>query len=70
MLTLPVVSDGFVSYSDASKLKLGSVLMQHGKVVAYASRQLKVHEHNYAIDDLELVAVVFALKLWKHYLHG
>ena len=57
-------------YSDASKLGLGCVLMQNGKVVAYASRQLKIHEQNYATHDLELTAVVFALKLWRHYLYG
>ena len=44
--------------------------MQHGKVIAYASRQLKVHEKNYPIHDLELTAVVFALKIWRHYLYG
>jgi len=49
---------------------LGYVLMQHGKVVAYASRQLKVHERNYPTHDLELVAVVFVLKIWRHYLYG
>ena len=49
---------------------LGCVLMQHGKFVAYASRQLKIHEQNYATHDLELAAVVFALKLWRHYLYG
>ena len=70
MLTLPNGNEGFVVYSDASKLGLGCVLMQHGKVVAYASRQLKPHEENYATHDLELAAVVFALKLWRHYLYG
>ena len=44
--------------------------MQHGKVVAYASRQLKDHEKNYPTHDLELTAVVFALKIWRHYLYG
>ncbi|KAA0056476.1 ty3-gypsy retrotransposon protein [Cucumis melo var. makuwa] len=56
--------------SDASKKGLGCVLMQQGKVVAYASRQLKSHEHNYPTHDLELAAVVFALKIWRHYLYG
>ena len=51
-------------YSDASGVGLGSILMQHGNVVAYASRQLKDHEKNYPTHDLEMVAVVFALKLW------
>ena len=49
---------------------LGCVLMQHGKVIAYASRQLKTHEKNYPTHDLELAAVVFALKIWRHYLYG
>ncbi|KAL4028448.1 hypothetical protein IC575_011645 [Cucumis melo] len=61
---------GFVIYSDASKKGLGCVLMQQGKVVAYASRQLKSHEQNYPTHDLELAAVVFALKIWRHYLYG
>ncbi|KAL0539581.1 hypothetical protein IC582_023797 [Cucumis melo] len=75
LVTAPVltVSDGsgsFVIYSDASKKGLGCVLMQQGKVVAYASRQLKSHEQNYPTHDLELAAVVFALKIWRHYLYG
>ncbi|GKF96796.1 retrotransposon protein, putative, ty3-gypsy subclass, partial [Tanacetum coccineum] len=57
-------------YSDASKKGLGCVLMQHGKVIAYASRQLKPYEVNYPTHDLELAAVVFALKIWRHYLYG
>ncbi|KAA0039194.1 pol protein [Cucumis melo var. makuwa] len=56
--------------SNASKKGLGCVLMQQGKVVAYASRQLKSHEQNYPTHDLELAAVVFALKIWRHYLYG
>ena len=60
----------FVVYSDASKKGLGAILMQGGKVVAYASRQLKDHERNYPTHDLELAAVVFALKIWRHYLYG
>ncbi len=60
----------FTIYSDASKNRLGCVLMQDGKVVAYASRQLKPYEQNYPTHDLELAAVVFALKLWSHYLYG
>ncbi|WRX10265.1 Reverse transcriptase domain - like 10 [Theobroma cacao] len=70
VLTLPVNGKGFVVYSDASKLGLGCVLMQDEKVVAYASRQLKRHEANYPTHDLELAAVVFALKIWRHYLYG
>ena len=57
-------------YSDASRKGLGCVLMQHGKVVAYASRQLKNYEQNYPTHNLELAAVVFALKIWRHYLYG
>ena len=57
-------------YSDASCKGLGCVLMQHGKVVAYASRQLKNYEQNYRTHDLELAVVVFALKIWRHYLYG
>ncbi|KAA0035602.1 pol protein [Cucumis melo var. makuwa] len=70
VLTVPDGSGSFVIYSDASKKGLGCVLMQQGKVVAYASRQLKSHEQNYPTDDLELAAVVFALKIWRHYLYG
>ena len=57
-------------YSDASGKGLGCVLMQHGKVIVYASRQLKTHEVNYPVHDLELVVVVFALRIWRHYLYG
>jgi len=57
-------------YNDASRQGLGCVLMQRGKVVAYASRQLKPHELNYPTHDLELAAVIFAMKIWRHYLCG
>ncbi|KAL0541683.1 hypothetical protein IC582_021738 [Cucumis melo] len=70
VLTVPDGSESFVIYSDASKKGLGCVMMQQGKVVAYASRQLKSHEQNYPTHDLELAAVVFALKIWRHYLYG
>ena len=70
VLALPTEGVGFEVYSDASKRGLGCVLMQEGKVIAYASRQLKVHEQNYPTHDLELAAVVFALKIWRHYLYG
>ena len=70
VLTLPSGTEGFVVYSDASGKGLGCVLMQHGKVIAYASRQLKTHEVNYPVHDLELAAVVFALRIWRHYLYG
>lgn len=70
ILSLPVGTENFVVYCDASHKGLGCVLMQNGKVIAYASRQLKVHEQNYTTHDLELGAVVFALKIWRHYLYG
>ena len=70
VLTLPVEGGRFVVYSDASKQGLGCVLMQEGKVIAYASRQLRPHEQNYPTHDLELAAVIFALKIWRHYLYG
>ncbi|KAD2804980.1 hypothetical protein E3N88_38357 [Mikania micrantha] len=70
ILTLPCGSGGYQIYSDASKKGLGCVLMQHGKVIAYASRQLKLYEVNYPTHDLELAAVVFALNIWRHYLYG
>ncbi|CAL9001523.1 unnamed protein product [Prunus brigantina] len=70
VLALPDDSGNFVIYSDASLQGLGCVLMQHDRVIAYASRQLKKHEQNYPVHDLELAAVVFALKIWRHYLYG
>ncbi|KAJ9551398.1 hypothetical protein OSB04_015443 [Centaurea solstitialis] len=70
ILSLPDGTEDFVVYSDASKMGLGCMLMQRGKVISYASRQLKDHERNYPVHDLELAAVVFALKLWRHYLYG
>ncbi|GJU18806.1 putative reverse transcriptase domain-containing protein [Tanacetum coccineum] len=66
VLALPDGPDDFVVYCDASKQGFGCVLMQRGKVIAYASRQLKKHEKNYTTHDLELGAVVFALKIWRH----
>ncbi|GJY61503.1 putative reverse transcriptase domain-containing protein [Tanacetum coccineum] len=67
---LPEGSDDFVVYYDASIKGLGAVLMQRMKVIAYASRKLKIHEKTYTTHDLELGAVVFALKIWRHYLYG
>ena len=64
VLTQPTPGREYVMYSDASRIGLGCVLMQDGKVVAYASRQLKLHEQNYPTHDLELAAVVFTLKIW------
>ncbi|GKG20518.1 putative reverse transcriptase domain-containing protein, partial [Tanacetum coccineum] len=70
ILALPEGSENFVVYCDASHKGLGTVLMQKEKVIAYASRQLKVHEKNYTTHDLELGAVMSALKMWRHYLYG
>ena len=70
MLALPDISKDFVVYCDASHQGLGCVLMQDGKVIANASRQLKEHENRYPTHDLELAAVVHALKIWRHYLIG
>jgi hypothetical protein len=70
VLAIPSNDRCFVVYTDASLLGLGAVLMQVERVVAYASRQLRVHEHNYPTHDLELAAIVFALKMWRHYLYG
>ncbi|GJZ77420.1 putative reverse transcriptase domain-containing protein [Tanacetum coccineum] len=70
ILALPEGSEDFVVYCDASHKGLGAVLMQRDKVIAYASRQLKIHEKNYTTHDLELGSVVFSLKIWRHYLYG
>ncbi|GJS17725.1 putative reverse transcriptase domain-containing protein [Tanacetum coccineum] len=70
ILALPEGSENFVVYCDASHKGLGVILIQKEKVIAYASCQLKVHEKNYTTHDLELGAVVFALKMWRHYLYG
>ncbi|GKA98441.1 putative reverse transcriptase domain-containing protein [Tanacetum coccineum] len=70
ILALLEENEDFVVYCDASLNGLGAVLMHREQVIAYASRQLKVHEENYATHDLELGAVVFALRLWRHYLYG
>ncbi|GKE89788.1 putative reverse transcriptase domain-containing protein, partial [Tanacetum coccineum] len=70
VLALPDGPEDFVVYCDASGLGLGCVLMKRGKVIAYASRQLKIHEKNYTTHDLELGAVVFTLMIWRHYLYG
>ncbi|GJU27708.1 putative reverse transcriptase domain-containing protein [Tanacetum coccineum] len=62
--------EDFMVYCDASEIRLGCVLMQRGKVIVYASRKLKIHEKNYTTHDLESGAVVFSLKIWRHYLYG
>ena len=70
VLILPDICKDFEVYCDASRLGLGNVLMEDGRVVSYASRQLQPHELNYAMHDLELAAVVHALKTWRHFLIG
>ncbi|WVZ63865.1 hypothetical protein U9M48_013463, partial [Paspalum notatum var. saurae] len=70
VLAQPDVTKPFDVYCDASSNGLGCVLMQEGRVIAYASRQLRKHEANYATHDLELAAVVHALKIWRHYMLG
>ena len=70
VLTLLEGTKGFMVYFDASRVVLGCILMQHEKVIAYASRQVKVHENNYPTNNLELEVVVFALQKWRHYLYG
>ena len=70
MLVLADISKSFLIYCDASRHVLGCVLMQEGRVIAYASRQLRKHELNYPMHDLELAAVVHTLKIWRHYLVG
>ena len=70
VLTQSTPGKEYTMYNDASRNGLGCVLMQDGKAVAYASRQLKPHEQNYLTHDLELAEVVFTLKIWRHYLYG
>nr|GEX55896.1 putative reverse transcriptase domain-containing protein [Tanacetum cinerariifolium] len=70
ILALLEGSEDFMVYCDASQKGLGAVLMQREKAIAYASRQLKIHEKNYTTHDLKLGSVVFALKIWRHYLYG
>jgi hypothetical protein len=70
VLIVPDITKKFNIYCDASRQVLGCVLMQDGQVVSYASRQLRKHEKNYPTHDLELAAVVHALKIWRHYLIG
>ncbi|GJW30878.1 putative reverse transcriptase domain-containing protein [Tanacetum coccineum] len=70
ILGLQAGTENFIVYYDASHKGLGAILMQNEKVIAYASRQLKIHEKNYTTHDLELGVVVFALKIWRHYLYG
>lgn len=69
-LVLPQSGEPYEVYCDASYQGLGCVLMQHKQVVAYSLRLLKTHEKNYPTHDLELAAIVFSLKIWRHYLYG
>ncbi|WMV37673.1 hypothetical protein MTR67_031058 [Solanum verrucosum] len=70
ILTPPEGSHGFVMHYDYSWVGLGFVFMQYGKVIAYASRKLKVHEKNYTTHDLELAKVVLTIQILRHYLYG
>ena len=70
ILIVPKRGQRYTMYCDVSKDGLGCVLMQSWRVVAYGSQQLKNHEHSYPTHDMELVAIVFALKAWRHYLYG
>ena len=70
ILIVPNRGQGYTMYCDASRAGLRCVFMQFGRVVAYGTRQLKNHEQNYPTHDMELAAVVFALKIWRHYLYS
>ena len=70
ILIIPERGQRYIMYCDASKDKLGCVLMQSRRVIAYGSRQLKNHKRNYLTHDMELAVVVFSLKIWCHYLYG
>ena len=70
ILVIPERGIGYTIYCEDSRYGLGCVLMQGGKVVTYGARQLKIHKKNYPTHDLELATVVFALKIWRHYLYG
>ena len=69
ILALPTPGRPYTVYTDASPVGLGCVLMQDEKVIAYGSRQLRKHEDNYPTHDLEMTAVVFALKIWRSYFY-
>jgi hypothetical protein len=68
ILKVPDIDADFLVCTDASKEGLGGVLMQDGRVIAYISRKLRRHEENYVTHDLELLAIVYALRVWRHYL--
>lgn len=69
VLSLPDDHGDLVVYSDTLGIGLGFIMMQKGKVIAYAPRQLKVHEYNYLMHDLKLIVVVFALSIWRFFLY-
>ena len=70
VLAIPRNGERFFIYSDALHQGLGCVLMQDGNFIAYRSRKLKVHKKNYRTYDWELITIVFALRIWRHYLYG
>lgn len=70
VLIMPIGSGSYTVCCDASRIGLGAVLMQDGRVMAYTYRHLKVREKNYHVHGLELAAIVHALKIWRHYLYG
>jgi hypothetical protein len=70
VLAQPDTDKPFDVYCDSSGIGLGGVLIQEGRVILYSSRQLRRHEEHYPTHDLELAAVVIALRTWRHYLHG
>ena len=70
LLIVPDRGQGYTVYCDVSRAELGCVLMQFGRAVAYGSIQWKIHKQNYSTHDMELAAIVFALKIWRHYLYG
>ena len=70
ILKVPDMDAKFLVCTDTSKEELGGVLMQDGRVIAYISRKMRRHEENYATHDLSLLAIVYALKVWRHYLVG
>jgi hypothetical protein len=70
ILKFPDMDEDFLVCTDASKEGLGGVLMQDGRVIAYISRKLRKHEENYVMHDLELLTIVYALRVWRHYLIG
>ncbi len=70
VLSLPVMGEGYVVYSDASYSRLGCRLMQQDRVIIYAFRQLKNYEKNYPTHDLKFATIVFVLKFWQYYLYG